>query len=72
MLEFLKDLWDELMISYQTRNSFLGSLSTQRDPKLLYRMLENETSMLTDFKNETMELFALIRRKESQFGNILT
>jgi hypothetical protein len=31
MLEFLKDLWDELMIAYQTRNTFLIQLTTYTD-----------------------------------------
>ena len=72
MLEFLKDLWDELMIAYQTRNTFLIQLTTYREMNQLYRVLETETSLLADFRNETSDIYSLIRRKESLFGNFLT
>ena len=73
MFEYLLDLWDQLMISYQLRLSFLASLLLRKEPpKQLYQVLEAETALLADFKNETAEVFALMRQKESQFGNIFT
>jgi len=65
MLEFLKDLWEELMVAYQTRSTFLIQLTTYTDMSQLYRVLETETSLLADFRNETSDLYALIRKKES-------
>jgi hypothetical protein len=72
MLEFLKDLWDELMVSYQARYGFLIHLADLQEPKKVYRALETETSLLADFRNETMDLYQLIRKKESLFGNFLS
>ena len=43
-----------------------------REAKHVYVALENETCKLAEFKNETIPIFVLIKRKEQKFGNILS
>ena len=68
MLEYLVDLWDQLMVSYQARLSYLQSLQL-REVRNIYPSLEQETCKLADFKNETQSIFKLMRKKEQLFGN---
>lgn len=64
-------MWDQLFISYQARMRFLKQLA-DKDPKQVYLCLEQETASLADFKNDSLEIYQLIRKKEMLFGNILT
>lgn len=38
----------------------------------MYRLLESETCLLADYKNQTLDLYQLIKKKESRFGNLFT
>lgn len=68
-------LWPSLHTSYQTRLKFLTSLDKlliSRDIKSLYRVLELETSRLSEVLRDAGEIYGLIKEKEERYGNVMT
>ena len=43
-----------------------------REAKHIYRLLEAETTALAEYKNENMDIYKLIRKKEHSFGNLFS
>ena len=68
-------LWPNLFVSFNSRLKFLGmidKLIISRDIKSLYRMLEQETSRLSEMQREAGDIYSLIMQKEDKFGNLIT
>lgn len=41
-----------------------------REAKTIYRLLEQETATLAEYKNETIEIYQAIKKKEFKFTNV--
>jgi hypothetical protein len=65
-------MWDMLYINFQARMKFLKQATQISDPKQVYQLFECETAALADLKNDTMDIYQLISKKETNFGNVLT
>lgn len=68
-------LWPNLFISYGSRLKFLASIDKliiSRDVKSLYRVLEQETSRLSEIQRDAADIYSLMSQKEERFGNLIT
>ncbi len=68
-------LWPNLFISFSSRLKFLASIDKliiSRDVKSLYRVLEQETSRLSEIQRDAADIYSLMSQKEERFGNLIT
>ena len=69
-------LWNDLFVPFAERLRFLqsleGAINKKRDCKLVYRMLETETSRLAFVIKSAGDIYGMIAAKEERFGNCIT
>jgi hypothetical protein len=71
LLDYIHELWDKLDISYINRYKILSEM-TRLNARAIYKILDRETEMLTDYYQRSNSIFQLIKEREKIKSKIQT